>query len=266
MKNISTLVKTAQKLLDENSPVILTGVAVAGVVGTAWLTFKGTQKATLTISEESDRRNVLNVANGKDFVPVTNQEKLLLTWKFYAPSVIAVVGTSTCMILATKISLNRTAALAGALVIVGRDNETYKDKVKQLLGDKKHIQVVDATAEDRVASIPSSQFIYPRPGEQIFVDSWSGRQLSTTKQQMEAAVNSFNKEMLYNDWATLGEFYDRIGLEPIQQSGVLGWNKNSFLELVYTAVLREDEDQAVIVFKFDKNPMPDFRDSVDVSV
>lgn len=261
MKNISTLVKTAQKLLDENSPVILTGMAVAGTVATAWFTFKGTQSATLVISEEAQKRNrAANPVEGmaSDLEPITNQEKFLLTWKFYAPSVVAVVGTSACMVFATKISLNRTAALGAALVIAERSGGDYKEKVKELLGDKKNTQIVDAIAEDKARFIPSGYLPAPREGEQTFVDARTGRSISTTREKMDKAVNALNAEMLESTYASLSDFYEKIGMDAVQDSDSVGWNNTRLVELTYTAIMKDD--RAINLFTFDREPMSDFRD------
>jgi hypothetical protein len=258
MKNISAIVKSAQKLLDDNSPVILTGVAVAGTFATAWFTFKGTQKATIAISDEADKRNHQAEGLGVEPTEITNQEKFLATWKFYAPAAVAVIGTTTCMVLATKISLNRTAALAGALVLAERGSDQYKDKVKELLGEKKHIQVTDAVAEEKLSKIPAGYLPEPREGEQIFVDARSMRPISMTKDKIEKAVNALNAEMLEYTYASLSDFYEKVGLEPTQDSDSIGWNNQRLLKLNYTAILKDD--RAVQLFTFDRSPMPDFRD------
>ena len=251
MKVPSINFKDVRKVLDKNSPIILTGMAVSGTFLTAYLTYKGTQKATLEIIEAEDP------SSGP--VSLTNQEKFLLTYKFYIPAAGAVIGTSGCMIMATKIGLDRTAAMAGALVIAERANDQYKDKVKEILGENKALKVSDSVASDQVEKMPSHVFGVPNAGEQLFLDAYSGRLLSTTMEKMEKAVNDFNKEMLYGSYASLSDFYSRIGLDDIQESDSIGWNKERLLELVYTTVLKDDK--AVVVFAFDKRPSPGFRDT-----
>ena len=251
MKVPSIGLQDIRRMLDKNSPVILTGMAVVGTFATAYYTYKGTQKGTQVIRE--------NEPNDEMIAVLSNQEKFLLTYKFYIPAATAVVGTSACMIMATKIGLNRTAALGAALVIAERGNEQYKDKVKELLGENKHIKVTDEIAKDQVAAVPSSQFPLAREGEQIFLDAYSGRTLSTTRNAMDRAVNDINQEMIYGRYCSLSEFYSRIGLEDIQESDSIGWNNKDLVELVYTSVLKDD--RAVVVFTFNKRPSATFRDA-----
>lgn len=251
--SISTTIKDIRKLLDSNSPIILTGMAVSGTLLSVYLTYKGTQKGTLAIAQEARERNMSDSPT-----PISNIEKVNMTWRGYVPAAFAVVGTCTCMVMATKIGLNRTAALAGALVIAERNNDQYKDKVKEVLGQNKHTKVADAVAQDQVAAIPSGALPLPRDGEQTYLDAWSGRSISTTRENMDKAVNDFNHDMLYGKYASLSEFYKRVGLPDIQTSDSVGWNKQALLELAYTAVLKDD--RPITVFTFDRAPSATFRD------
>lgn len=246
--NINTTLRQLHKYADDNAPVILTGMAVAGATITAIFAAQGAYKAA----------NVINEAEALSTEPASTQEKFLLTYKFYAPAAATLVGTSGCMIMATKIGLNRTAAAAAALAVTERTYDQYKDKVKETLGEKKHVAVTDQLAQDQVAAMPSSAFTLTNEGEQIFLDAWSGRTISTTREKIERAVNDFNKEMIYGGYASLSDFYNRIGLDDISESDEIGWNKSELLEMVYTAVLKDDK--AVCVFTFDRKPMSTFRD------
>ena len=250
-----------RKVLDKNSPVILTGMALVGLGASAWYTYKGTQKATVAIIEAREYTS----ADGVEFTPddLTNQAKFLLTYKFYIPAATAVLGTGACMIMATKIGLNRTAALGAALVVAERGNEQYRDKVKELLGENKHIKVSDEVAKDQIAAMPAGSFPPITGGEQWFVDAWSGRKFPSTMERMNRAINEVNRDMNRDGYATLSDFYNSIGLDVIQESDVIGWGvdpgkADRLLDLTYTSVLKDG--QAVVSFSFNRNPMPSFQD------
>lgn len=244
---ISTIFRDLKRVIDSNAPVILTGIAVSGACLTTYLAAKGGNKAARAIiAEESKELRLL-----------TAQEKFITTYKFYAPAAAALVGTTACMVMATKIGLDRTAAVAGAFVIAERANDQYRDKVKELLGENKHTKVVNATAEEDAKTLVVPNTIVLDGQDQVFVDKWSGRPFPSTKEKMQKAVNEFNHEMLYGKYASLSEFYNRIGLEDTEESDDIGWNNNRLLELVYTPVLKDDK--AVVYFSFDQKPMPGFQ-------
>jgi hypothetical protein len=264
--NFSTTVRDFRALLDREAPVILTGMAVSGACLTAYLAAKGAFKANDTLRNElmrreDDRENGFIPPPDDVDVRLTNAEKFVLTYKFYIPAAATLVGTSGCMIMATKIGLDRTAAMAAAAVVAERTHDQYKDKVKELLGENKHTKVVDSVAKDQVAAIPAGQLPIPPEGMQTFVDAWSGRAITSTRERIEKAVNDFNKEMIYGQYASLTEFYDRIGLPEIEESDSIGWNKDRLLELIYSTTLKDD--RAVVVFSFESKPTATFRDSKD---
>jgi hypothetical protein len=96
------------------------------------------------------------------------------------------------------------------------------------------------------------------------VDDWSGRAISSTREQIEKQVNDFNKMMIYGSYGSLTEFYERIGLTETTESNDIGWNKERLLELIYTTTLKDD--RAVVVFTFESKPTATFRDSKDGSI
>lgn len=248
--NVQLKLKHIRDLANTNSPVILTGLAVGGACLTTYLAIKGAFKASEVLNEESASRHV-------DRELMTNQDKFVLTYKFYAPAAVTLVGTSACMVMATKIGLNRTAAMAGALAITQRGNDQYRDKVKELLGEKKNIAVNDGVAQDQVANTATPTIIMSGT-DQLFFDRWSGRYFPSTMEKVNQALNDFNKDMLYGHYCSLSEFYSRIGLEDTTQSDDIGWNsRDPLLELVFTTVLKDDK--AVVAFAFEGPPTPGFR-------
>ena len=260
--NIDKIARQIHKYVDDNAPLILTGMAVAGATVTAVFAAQGAHKAHERILEAKfaklDEQGLSSVID-YDKVEIDSKDKFLLTYQFYVPAVVTLTGTATCMVLATKIGLNRTAAAAAALAVSERTYDQYKDKVKETLGENKHVKVTDELAKEQVAAMPSEMFVINNEGEQVFIDAWSGRAISTTREKIEKAVNDFNKEMIYGGYASLSEFYRRLGLDETTESNDIGWNSENLLELYYTAVLKDDK--AVQVFTFDRKPMSTFCDA-----
>lgn len=258
---INPNIRRVKNILDANSPVILTGIAVAGACLTTYLAARGGMNAKSALDDALlDKRTNADGSISGD-AELTKVEKFTATYKFYAPAAVSLTGTCVSMVMATKIGLDRTAALAGTLIVAERANDQYKDKVKELLGENKHTKVQDAVAKDNVDKMPALPA--PREGEQTFIDAWTGRHFSSTMVQVEKAVNDFNKDMLYNGYASLNEFYHRIDLEPIQEGDQIGWSigdgRDTFLVLAYTTLLKDE--RAVVSFQFAKKPMPTFRDA-----
>lgn len=249
--NVSALISKVRRLADENSPVILTGMAVSGAFLSAYFTYKGTRKSMIEIRETNDQiERASTTADDLSFL-----EELNLTWKNYIPAVSALGGTTACMIMATKIGLDRTAAMAGALVVTERTYDQYKEKVKETLGEAKHTKVVDAVATDRVNATPVNNLVIVGEGEQLCFDEWSGRYFKSSMEKILQAKNDFNHELLFGGPSSLSSFYSLVGLEPTQGSDDIGWMPEHLLELTVTSILKDNK--ACIAFQMD--PMPTAR-------
>src|SRR5450756_64940 len=123
MMQIPILARRIARSIGMNSPTILSGMAVAGVVGTVVLAVKATPKATVSVSEAEISKNVWTEAQADahtkgipvdDYVPLTSKEIVQATWKLYLPAAISGTATIACIIGANQIGLRRNAALLGA--------------------------------------------------------------------------------------------------------------------------------------------------------
>lgn len=257
--NVSEVFHKVRRLADENSPVILTGMAVSGACLSAYFAAKAGFKASGILRDVNpDGQRVSPISGEVEAYDMTAAEKFLLTYKLYIPAVATLAGTSACMVMATKIGLDRTAAMAGALVVSERTYDQYKDKVKETLGENKHTKIVDAVATDAVTATPLNTSIVVGDGEQLCYDMWSGRFFKGTMEDLKQSVNQVNHELIYGAHASLNQFYLRLGLGPIQQGEEIGWNNKHLLEVDYTAVLKDGKP--CIAISFDREPRPRFRE------
>ena len=105
MTDLSQIVKGVKKVVSDNSPSILTSVAVAGVLSTAMFVGRATIKAHEKYLEELDHYDYYD--NPKDRYKAILKD----TWKFYIPAASIGAATISCIIGANSISTRRNAAL-----------------------------------------------------------------------------------------------------------------------------------------------------------
>lgn len=258
--NVTELFNKVRRLADENSPVILTGMAISGAFLSTYFAAKGAFKAAAVLDEYHTIQAIGEDGEVHQRRPNT-QEKFLLTYKLYVPAAATLAGTSACMIMATKIGLDRTAAMAGALVISERTYDQYRDKVKETLGENKHTKIDDAVAADQVAQAQLPAIVLGE-GEQWCFDRWSGRFFKSSMEEVKQSLNRFNESFLQEDYMSLTEFYNYLGLDEIQQSDYIGWRRDDgILELDITSTLKEN--RACIAIGFKRAPMPNFQNTHD---
>lgn len=239
----------AQKLVADNSPAILTAVAVVGVVTTAVLAAKAAPQArTDILNQESESTEELDTL-----------DKVLLTYKYYIPA--AAVGTATiaCIIGANTISSRRSAALASAFGLTELAFKDYRDKVVEHIGEAKETKVHDEVMKDVVERNPveGNQVIIAGAGRQLFLDRFTLRYFETDMETVRRAVNDVNEEIYNHDYASLNDFYNRLGIPGNNVGETLGWTTSNKLDVRYSTQLTDD-GRACITIDYTKEPIANY--------
>lgn len=237
--DLHQIAKRAEKLLADNSPVILTAMAVTGSLTTAYLTGKASFKAAdiLRRNHEAKAR-----VNGLDYQEPTFKQDFQLLWKLYIPAMGSGLLTISCIVGANRIGMRRAAAMASAYSLSEKAWGEYKDKVVEKMGERKEQGVRDEVAQDRVNRNPVSgrEIIITGNGEVLCCDSITGRYFESNVESLRKAQNDMNKKIIHDMYATLSDFYDYIKLPTTPFSNEVGWNSDNLLELNFSTVLAED--------------------------
>ena len=248
---ISNFVKATKTSLKKHSPEILTGIGIAGMITSTVLAVKATPKAIELIK---DREYELDVAE------LTIVETVKTAWKPYIPAAVTAIASISCIIGASKINAKRNAALATAYGISERALARYRDKVIETIGEKKEKEIKGKIAQDEVDKQPvsKSQVIVTSKGNTLCRDELSRRYFRSDLDHIRKIVNELNRDMTFNDYISLEEFYNRLGLEPTKESPYLGWNlQDGLIELDYDTCLAEN-DEPCIVIDYNIAPKYDF--------
>jgi xanthosine utilization system XapX-like protein len=250
---LRSIIKISQRFIIDNSPTLLSGVAVTGTLAVAYLTGRATFKSAEIIEQEAHSRGLQELGQ-----PLTKKDKVKLTWTCYIPPALAVVGTVGCIVGANHINAKRMAALAAAYKISETQWNQYKDKVKEIIGDKQEGEIRTAIAQDLVDgnAIPDN-IINALGGETLCFDKWTGRYFRSDMQTIRAAENDIVKGMYRGkgDVATLADFYNNIGLPAPRCADEVGWNSDTGMELTFTSVIANG-DVPCLVMDFAIEPFP----------
>jgi hypothetical protein len=242
------------KFLVDNSASILTGVGAIGTVSTAVLAGQATFKAARILIEEEERIRIT-----PDEEPLTFREKVSMVWTFYIPAVGSGVLTIVSMVTATRIGNRRVAAMAAAYSMSEIAFQEYKEKVYEKFGQTKERQVRDEVAQDRVAKnrYADAEVIITDNAQQLFMDSYSGRYFMSSMDVLKKAENELNHYLIHHVYASLSDFYDKVGLPHTGISDDVGWHSNRLLELSFSATI-SDDDRACIVMDFNIRPVSNY--------
>lgn len=245
--NVTSLVKMAKHFIGKHSPIILTSVSIAGSIGIAVVASRDTLNANDVILEYRMQHHdqIDRVTLIKKAAPC------------YIPTILTVTATITAIVGAHVTSQSKIAAYSNAYVMAQEAARLYKDKVADVVGEKKAAEISDkvATAQVRDAS-KSAGTVIVGDGNVLCYDSLSGRYFSSTAEKLRKVQNDINFDIQTDMWASLNDFYDKIGLPPINLGEELGWSNDYNINLKFSSVLTDDNRPAVVV-EFDHSPFPD---------
>lgn len=233
-------IKVAERFVTSNSPAILTGFGVVGVVSTAYLTGKATIHAEQILREDA------LIAQKDPAHKHDIRDRVRMTWTLYIPAVSTGVLTCGAILGANYISSRRAAAMAAAFTLSDKAFAEYRDKVTEHLGKNKEQRVRDDIQQDRVNNTPTS-LVVTGDGNVMCFDAYSGRYFESTMEELKWAQNATNHRIINDYYASLGDFYNLIGLPSTEYSEEVGWNSDELLELQFSTVMSDNQKPCIAI-------------------
>lgn len=247
------IIKKAGLMAKENSPVILTAMAVGGVVATVVLATNATIKAKEIVDEAmADAYENEEEFGAKDIV--------MATWKLYVPVVVSGVATISCIIGAQRVQSRRTAAFASLYSASQEALKTYQEKVKEQIGENKERKVREDILQDTLDKNPVDKdlIIDTGMGTTLCFDVMSGRYFWSDAEKIRQARNEFNHDLL-NDFAkSLNDWYYYLNLDSIWLGEAVGWTTDKLLELRFTSRLSSKGDPCLVI-EYQVEPSENYR-------
>jgi hypothetical protein len=245
MASLGEFAKRAERLIVNNSPVILTAIGVAGTLTTAYLTGKATFKAAKILEENEIRLD-----------PLEAKEKVQLVWRLYIPAATTALLTVSAIISANRVGSRRAAALAAAYSLSEKAFEEYRSKIVDRLGEKKEQAIRDEIAQERVDRDPvgNREVILAGEGSVLCYEAYTGRYFLCDMETLRKAQNDINHQVIHDSYASLSDLYDEIGLPHTANSEEVGWNADRLLDLRFSAVLT-DTGKPCISVEYDVSPV-----------
>lgn len=225
--------------LQKNSPTILTGFAVAGLVSTVVLAVKATPKAYYLI-EQANVRKRFEAEHYEDDLKLTPIETIKTTYKCYIPALVMGTLTVGCIISANSVNLKRNAALASVYALSEQALKEYQSKVVEMIGPTKARAVKDDIVKDKISRTPATEkeVIVTGKGEVMCYDVMSGRYFQSDIEEIKRCVNDFNHDLLTDMFMSINELYYRLGLSETKMGNLMGWHiDNGLLEVSFSSHL-----------------------------
>lgn len=218
---MNKLVHRASLYVRRNAPTILTCVGGIGVVATSVMAVKATPKALRLLEEAKAEK-------GED---LTKLEIVKTAGPAYIPAVVTGAATIACIFGANTLNQRQQASLASAYALIDNSYKEYKKKVADLYGAEADAQIKQEIAKDKY----KKSDIQEEDDKLLFYDEFSGKYFNATMEDVLRAEYYVNREIDNLGWATLNEFYLKVGLEPIEGGFDIGWTEEENRERYWQA-------------------------------
>lgn len=251
--NLSAITKNARVWMSKHSPEILTGIGIAGMITTTVLAVKATPKALRLID---DRKDELGLYYDEK---LPTAEALKVVWKPYIPAVVTGGVSIACLIGASSVNLRRNTALAAAYHLSETALSEYKEKVIETIGEHKEKTVRDKIDKDHIEKNPlkSNEVIITGDGDTLCYDHHSGRYFKTSIDKLKKIENELNSRLLREDYISLNDLYDELGLSFTQMGDDLGWHvSKGLIEFGFSSQLANDTP--CLVLNYNVAPQYDY--------
>lgn len=257
MRSLTEIVKVTEKLAIDNSPALLTAVGVVGTISTAVFAARGALRYDEAVNIEIEYRR----QNDPSFVSVLDpRTRVMLMGHHFGPAIIVGSLTVTAIIGANRIGTRRAAAMAAAYTIAQEGFDEYKYKVREKIGENKERALRDDIAQDRVNRNPAgeSNVIIVGSGDVLCYEMMNDRYFQSSVEEIKKAMNDTNYQVNNDSYASLSDFYDRVGLPHTSVSDSIGWRSDEkLLEIEFSTVLAPD-GRPCVAFDFRVDPVRNY--------
>lgn len=162
------------------------------------------------------------------------------------------------------LSRRQQAALSSAYALVSQSYKEYTDKVKELYGEETHKTIMEAIVKEKCkdVSLRTTGFLddstldFDADGSDpevhhTFYDQFSNRYFESTVSKVLQAEYHLNRNFAIRGGdGTVNEFYEFLGLAPIDGGDTIGWavcDELMWVDFNHTKVTLDDGMEVYIV-------------------
>ena len=271
-------------------PTILTIAGCVGVGGTVFFAVKVTPEATRRFNRLKDEKNdllfeeckqsyieahkgeavkdadvdlaamdMMNEIPNKEFNP-DPKEVVKEIAPLYLPALLMGGASIAAFVSANTVSVHRLTATSAALTATEEAFRTYRNKVVEQVGEKKAKEVIAKIAEDKVKKNPpaldendkhGAPVIITGDGESLCYETYTGRYFKSNIDKLRRVETVINQRLIHEDFISLNELYDEIGLPPVKLGDQLGWNvmdisgSRQVVEFAISSTIIDKDDREV---------------------
>lgn len=233
----------------EHQTDILTGAGIVGMGTAGVLAAINTPKAKEALDK---RREELEV----DKLPPL--EFIKAAWKYYIVPIATFAGGTTCVILAhvgdKKAAAGYAAAYAASEVAIAE----CKDKITEVVGEKKAREIQDKIVEKHDVENPITEIHTTGTGDHLMRFDFNGYTFRSTVQEVESRINDVNEAINRGETMSVADLCYYFGKESTEMDSSYVWdvNRNGIIHVDKNGGITP-EGEPYIIWVFTNRPIYD---------
>lgn len=264
LNNVKNVINVGKAFAIAHRPEMLFGMSVAASVGSTVLAGIGGYKARGLVEQERfDQGLASGWSRDENDPDISTKDKIQLTWQCYLPSAFALttaVGSTTGLHL---VHLKDKKAIVQASAVALEEAKQMYSKWEQ--------ETLAEIGPEKVKEIQNS--IYEKNADEngvfrgrnadgvltekyIVRDGFTGRDIWSSKEEIEDALNETNNWINNEGDVELNHFYGLAGFDHVPQGDDIGWS-GQLVEIKWDLTTRED-GRPVRRFTFREAPEKDY--------
>lgn len=229
-------------------PSILLGLGIGSMIAAICT---GVKYAPLAKDAIDERKEEL----GTDDLPLV--ETIKSAGVYMIPTAaFAIVGIG-CILGSNHENLERQVAAMTACSISETTNQIYREKAKEILGEKKEKTIHEAAAKEAYKrDREAGEVLVVSSGSQGWkmYDSLTKQEFRGNIEKVKATINNLNRNMLSQD-ITIDDYCLYMGEQPMEMGTNLGWNiDHGFIEIEPPTAIVNEEGEPVIIITHKNRP------------
>jgi len=255
-------------VLTQKNTELLVGLGIGGFTASIVTAIRATKRAQIKIESAREERvtNHFNEETGHWETSVVNDLTKLEEFKIaapcYIPTTILAAASATVIVVGTRNALAGKAAIATAFSALSEEYRDYRRSVEETVTAEKKKQIDDKVNKkiiERAESVGAIDSVITTPGDVVVYERLTGRTFSSNQDKLIKITNELNRRMRTENYISLNDFYDEVGLSQTAIGYEMGWNiDRGYIDPRFGATL-DSKGRPCMTLDFDIPPQADYQ-------
>lgn len=219
------------------SPEIAVALGIAGFISTVITAVKVTPKAQKLL--EKAKENKVKETEDPN-AELTVIEKVKVAGPSYVLPVITGTAAIVCVVFSNRLQAGKIAGLTSTCGLLTQTLNTYQEKVREVIGEKKEKKIQEEIMKDRISASPipysmmrpAKMFCGPEIYPCVIANSgdyfWGNLQM--VDEIFKELEYRFTQDGGYEEWVPVNDFREAVKLDATNDGRVLGWNLDNLID------------------------------------